>query len=101
VDVREEDGKRTITKTGVYQGVELQLLAGAPHHDTRLPPRPDAPHLDFSRELREVEGDAEWQEVGGLGGRSGAGACGAEGAPGRGGCWALAAGAACGHQAFC
>jgi hypothetical protein len=63
VDMREEDGKRTITKAGVYQGIELQLLARAPHCDPRLPLRPEAPHLDFSRELREVSTDGDWQEV--------------------------------------
>jgi hypothetical protein len=72
VDVSEQDGKRIITKTGVYQGTELHMLACATYHDKRLPERPDMAHLDFSQEMRAVTTDQQWQEVGSAWCRQGA-----------------------------
>jgi hypothetical protein len=71
-----EDGtKRVITRTGVYSGTELHLWLVPPHHDPRLPVRPDRPDLSFDAARREVATTEEWQQVGrALGSSAGAGA---------------------------
>lgn len=62
-DVTEQDGKRIIRRTGMYTGTELHLFVTLPHHDPRLPPRPDQPKLDFTVKCKEVTTTEEWQKV--------------------------------------
>eukprot|EP00879_Flechtneria_rotunda_P033548 GHRR01037166.1.p1 GENE.GHRR01037166.1~~GHRR01037166.1.p1 ORF type:complete len:167 (+),score=44.83 GHRR01037166.1:131-631(+) len=64
VDVSEQDGKRVVTHTGTYTGTELHLWFKPPYYDSRLPPRPDEPQLDFSVQQKGITSTEEWQQVG-------------------------------------
>jgi hypothetical protein len=63
VEVTEANGKRTITKTGIYSGTELHLWQLSPYFDERLDPRPECPELDFSVAKREISSNEEWRQV--------------------------------------